>query len=117
MSKELTEIVDLQTVERLFAVLAVLMPILGLVFGRLWGSRNGQIALGTMRGLLVGLIGTANWLLWRVYNGITDRNGLDTVRNLAINAIVFVVAGILLGLVVRRFWRAPTVIEKREIDL
>lgn len=36
-------------------------------------------------------------LLWRVYSGITDRLGLDTVRNLAVNFALFVVVGGLCG--------------------
>jgi hypothetical protein len=36
-------------------------------------------------------------VLWRVYNAITDRIGLDTVANLLINLVLFVVIGAACG--------------------
>ena len=36
-------------------------------------------------------------LMWRVYNAITDRLGLDTVANLLVNLGLFVVVGVLCG--------------------
>ena len=115
MPKELTEIVDLDKVEKLFLALALILPILGLAIGRVWGTKQGEPTLGTKRGLLIGLIGVANWLLWRVFNAITERNGLDTVRNLGINFVVFVLAGIGLAVALPRLWGTmPT--QQKEVD-
>ena len=36
-------------------------------------------------------------ILWRVYNSVTDRLGLDTVLNLAVNLALFAVVGVLCG--------------------
>jgi hypothetical protein len=36
-------------------------------------------------------------ILWRVYNAITDRIGLDTVANLLVNLILFVAVGAACG--------------------
>lgn len=94
---ELREIVDIAAVERLFLMLAVLGPIAGLVIGAAVGKRRGQIRSGALAGLMVGLLGTLNWLLWHVYNTLTDTNGLDSVKGLAINLALFVVVGALLG--------------------
>ena len=37
------------------------------------------------------------WMLWRVYNAITERLGLDTVANLLVNLALFVTVGVLCG--------------------
>jgi hypothetical protein len=39
-------------------------------------------------------------VLWRVYNTVTNRFGLDTVANLLVNLALFVVVGVLCG----AFW-------------
>ena len=74
-------------------MLAVLVaaPLLGLA----WGAAMKRLG----RGLVVGLLlGGGNFGLWTVYNRITDRLGLDTVKNLLVNMAVFVVVGVLGGL-------------------
>ncbi len=94
---ELREIVDLAAVERLFLVLAVLGPLLGLGIGVGVGRSRNRVRQSAVTGLLLGLLGTLNWLLWRVYNTLTEANGLDSVKNLAINLLLFVVIGAALG--------------------
>jgi len=94
---ELREIVDIAAVERLFQLLAIVGPIAGLVIGAAIGKRRDHLRSGALTGLLIGLLGTLNWLLWRVYNGLTDANGLDSVKGLAINLVLFVIVGVVLG--------------------
>lgn len=94
---ELREIVDIAAVERLFLLLAILGPVAGLLIGAVTGRRHGRVRQAAQAGLLFGLLGTLNWLLWRVYNALTDANGLDSVKGLAINLALFVVVGIALG--------------------
>ena len=94
---ELREIVDLNAVNRVFALAAYLAPICGLLLGALVGSRRGALRQGVRSGLVIGMAGPLNWLLWRVYNLLTDRNGLDTVRNLLINLTLFITLGALFG--------------------
>jgi len=74
-------------------MLAVLIaaPAIGL----LWGAAAKRLRRGLAVGLLVGV---GNYALWTVYNAITDRLGLDTVKNLLVNLALFVVVGIAAGL-------------------
>jgi uncharacterized membrane protein len=104
------ELVDAEQVGKLFLVLAVALPALGIGVGLWYGRREGR-RRGALYGSLVGLIGPLNLILWRVYNGITDAVGLDTVRNLVINLVLFVVVGALIGVgagfAIRRSGAAP----------
>lgn len=74
-------------------MLAVLFgaPLVGLVWG--------VVAKRLVRGLVIGLgVGIGNDVLWTVYNAITDKLGLDTVKNLVVNVSLFVVLGVIIGL-------------------
>ena len=76
----------------------VLAPLIGL----LWGF----LAKRAVRGLLIGvLVGAGNFALWNGYNAITDKLGLDTVKNLLTNLCLFVVLGAVIG--VGANWFAP----------
>src|SRR5690348_12153185 len=101
----LHEIISTGTVDRLFTLLALLLPIGGAIIGGAVGRRRQNVRGGAQLGLLVGLIGPLNWLLWRVYNALTDRIGLDTVRNVAVNLLLFVVIGALIGVGIGWFTR------------
>ena len=105
MGGDLREIVDAEQIGRVFAALALVMPPLCILCGWMYGRLRG-IRRGVLYGFLLGLLGPLNWLLWRVYNGITEAVGLDTVRNLVINLVVFLVVGVVVGIgagfVVRR---------------
>ncbi len=68
--------------------------VLGLVAGTVAGliaKRKGQSPV--LVGLLWGVPGVLGGILWRVYNAITDRLGLDSAVNLAVNAALFVIVG------------------------
>jgi hypothetical protein len=107
---ELREIIEVPTVERWFAILAVAGPVVGLSIGAVVGARKGLLKRGATMGLCVGLLGTLNWILWRLYNALTNANGLDTVKNVLINLVVFVGIGAALGFgfgYARRFWQLP----------
>ena len=60
----------------------------------IWGAATKKLARDLVLGLLVG---GGNYALWTVYNAITDRLGLDTVKNLLVNLALFVFIGILAG--------------------
>ncbi len=100
---ELHEIVDISAVGKLFALLAVAGPIAGTAVGVILAQRRkgANVRRGAIIGLLFGLIGPINLILWRLFNAITDANGLDTVRNLGINVAVFAALGIAIGFVLR----------------
>lgn len=87
------EIVTTEQVEALFVALAVAGPFVGAGIGWARGRR-------ALIGLLWGLLFTANWILWCVYNAITNRLGLDTVRNLLVNLALFIAVGAIAGYVV-----------------
>lgn len=87
------EIITASQVDALFLALAVAGPLIGAGIGWARGRRP-------LVGLLWGLLLTANWILWRIYNTITDRLGLDTVRNLLVNLALFVALGAIAGYIV-----------------
>ena len=103
---DMRELVTVEQVNRLFLVLAVVTPMVGTAVGAALGARQRALRRGLRLGLLVGLLGPINLGLWRMYNGITDRLGLDTVRNLLTNLALFaaigVAAGIAIGVVSHR---------------
>src|SRR5262245_13996433 len=78
-------------------ILAVVGPVVGLLLGAVAGARKGASKRGAIAGLIVGLLGTLNWILWRLYNALTDANGLDTVKNVLINLVVFIGIGAAVG--------------------
>ena len=94
------EIVTVETVGAIFNLLAALFPLIGAMVGAGYQLRSRDRGSAWRMGLGVGVIGPANWLLWRLYNALTDRNGLDTVRNFAVNLVVFVVIGLGIGIVI-----------------
>lgn len=108
---DLHEIVDLNSVSRLFNILAFAGPIAGLVIGALLGLRKGNAKRGAAIGLLVGCIGLLNQLLWNTFRTITDRNGLDTVKNLFINLALFVAVGAVIGAAAGRMSRRQSVVQ------
>ncbi len=81
-----------------------MLGVLGIapLIGLLWGF----LAKRAGRGLLIGvLVGAGNFALWNGYNAITDKLGLDTVKNLLTNLCLFVVLGVVIG--VGASWFAP----------
>ena len=89
------EMVTRAQADTLFMVVFVLGIIAGPIAGWL-ARRSGSdsIAAALLWGGPLVLIG----VLWRVYNAITDRIGLDSVANLAVNFVLFVVVGVACGL-------------------
>lgn len=47
-------------------------------------------------------VGALVWPLWRLYDTIVERMGLDSVAALGINLGIFVLVGLVLGLIARR---------------
>jgi hypothetical protein len=99
------ELVDLDAVERLFGWLALLVPVIAIGAGA--ALQFGARRAGALRiGILVGLLGPANWLLWRIYNGIEDHYGLDSVKAMLLNLALFAALGVAIGIGVRAFRRS-----------
>jgi len=91
------EIVNSEAVGRLFLLLAVVCPFLGAGIGAAWGAKRGAVKRGAIRGLLIGLLAMLNGILWIIYNGIVEKTGLDSVRNVVINALLFGGVGVTIG--------------------
>ena len=84
------ELIDEHQAHLLMLAILILAPIVGLGWGA-WAKRVGP-------GLLLGaLVGGGNYALWTVYNAITEKLGLDTVKNLLVNLGLFVVIGVVAG--------------------
>lgn len=99
------EIVTVGQADRLILVLAVSLPVVGLILGAIVGAVRKAAARGVVLGFAAGLVGPALWALWRMYNGIIGVYGLDSVRGLFVNLALFVAVGLVLGLVVGLMWR------------
>ena len=96
------ELVDLAAVERWFGLLALLVPILGVGIGAVLQFRARRP--GALRtGILIGLLGPANWLLWRIFNVSEDHYGLDSVKAMLLNLALFAALGITVGIGVQVF--------------
>ena len=96
---DMREIVTMEQANHWILVLAIVLPIVGTVIGGAFGARNGLPIRGALKGFLVGLVGPLNLILWKVYNVITDRLGLDSVKNLLVNLALFAGIGIVGALV------------------
>jgi len=94
------ELVTTEQAERMLRLLAAGLPIAGLVIGTLFGAIRRRVARSVLAGLLLGLLGPVAFGLWRVYNGIMGRYGLDSVKGLLINLALFSVVGLAIGVAV-----------------
>jgi len=103
---EMREIVTLEQANSLFLWIAIAAPIIGILVGAGVGARRGNTGRASVRGFVIGLLGPANLVLWNIYNLITDRLGLDTVKNLLVNLSLFVALGIIAGIIAGRYYRA-----------
>ncbi|MGO8672426.1 MAG: hypothetical protein ACLQVD_13815 [Capsulimonadaceae bacterium] len=86
------ELVTVEQANHLMLVVLVAAPLVGLLLGAI----VKQVKWYTLGGLA---IGAGNYVMWTVYNAITDRIGLDTVKNLVVNLVLFIVVGIVIGAV------------------
>lgn len=93
---EMREIVSEKMVNQAMLVIAIVAPILGALIGLVVGMARKRL-VEVARGLMVGSLGTVAWGMWHAYNAVTARFGLDTVKNLGINAAMFITAGIVIG--------------------
>jgi hypothetical protein len=96
------EIVTTEQAERVLRLLAIVLPVVGLIAGVVVGAIRKRVTDGALTGLLIGLIGPAAWGLWRVFNAIEGRFGLDSVKGLLINLALFAVIGLAIGVAVGR---------------
>lgn len=101
METILKYLLDEDFITRLIVLCAWVSPTVGLVAGSIYGWTRGQLLNGFLRGLGLGCLGTLVWVMWTVYSALTDHYGLDSVKNLVINLIIFLLTGIVAGLLYR----------------
>jgi hypothetical protein len=83
-------------------------PLAGVVIGLIVGAARRCTTVGLWQGAAVGLLGPVTYGLWRFYdftvryNPQTGEAGLHKVRVHALNALIFIVLGLVLGLIYRR---------------
>lgn len=63
-----------------------------------WRLRHFGLRLS---GITLAAAGVAIWLLWQVYFAVTEHFGLDSVKGLGVNILVFVVIGVVIGIFIR----------------
>lgn len=78
------------------AVFGVGLPFLALFFALvLWKPQPTWARLLAVAGMLTGV-------LWWIFNAILDRTGPESIGGLSLCALLFIVAGVGLGLLLRR---------------
>ncbi|MCD6360966.1 MAG: hypothetical protein J7M38_08875 [Armatimonadetes bacterium] len=97
------ELVTVEQADALIRILAWGGPMAGVVIGTIWGGMRRRLLTGAARGFAVGLLGPIVWLMWLLYcwmvryNPATGEAGLQSVATMALNALIFLTAGIVLG--------------------
>lgn len=96
-------ILNENNINMIFLIGIFILPVLGFLSGVVIGKWRDNLQFYIYRGLFLGAFGPINWLMWQLYNKVTDHYGLDTVKNLLMNLAIFATLGLLLGLVMR-YW-------------
>jgi hypothetical protein len=105
----MTELVTVEQAESVLRALIWMGPLLGALVGLIAGYARKCIGLGLWQGVAVGLLGPVIYGLWRFYsymvryNPETGEAGLHKVWVHALNALIFIVLGVALGAIYRRF--------------
>lgn len=108
MLKQILDVVLNETIiDRFFCFLLWVGPVIGLVIGSLSGLIRKRVFKHASAGLLIGFTGTLISVMWYVYNLIMDHFGLDSVAGLLLNLLLFVLVGMVAGLIFRWFFRRP----------
>jgi hypothetical protein len=94
------ELISLPEANHIMLALLIVAPVVGVLLG----LATKQLIRGAVYGVV---LGGGNYVLWTVYNAITDQLGLDTVKNLIVNLTLFIIVGVVAGLVIRRVDRRP----------
>ncbi len=99
------ELITQAEFSRYLLVAAGLTMFAGLGYGVYWRKQSGSGRWAMARGAAVAALGPAAFGLWGTYNRIEDYYGLDSVRALGLNLLLFVAVGVLVGVAVRRIWQ------------
>lgn len=99
------ELVTVEQTGRALFLLALAMPVAGLLIGAGVGMARKQVVLCAVTGLSIGAAGPALLVLWTIFNTIMAIFGLDSVRGLLVSIALFAVIGLAVGAVVGRIRR------------
>lgn len=91
------ELVSPETVERAFWIAAAVGPVIGLFVGGTIGYIKRSTKRGLIGGFLLGLLTYVVYGMWRIFNVVTDKLGLDSVANLVVELFLFAAVGMLIG--------------------
>jgi len=92
------ELISIQQANDIMIVILIAGPVIGALYGWIKKELIRSVVYGTV-------IGFGNFALWSIYNAITNSLGLDTVKNLLVNLALFIIVGVVAGLVIGRFDR------------
>lgn len=97
------ELISEQQAHLIVIALSILVTLGSLVWAA-WASRkkNSDARLVWTLGVSMAALGPLLFILWTVYNAIENHYGLDSVKALLINLVLFLVVGLAVGLVFRR---------------
>ncbi|MEP6755754.1 MAG: hypothetical protein ABJA67_09655 [Chthonomonadales bacterium] len=102
MGDDLREIVTMGQMNGLLLSLAILSPVVGVIYFMVYGKKSSDASETKQTAIVIGVIGPFALVMWKVYNAITARLGLDSVKNLVVNLVLFVAIGIAAGLFLSR---------------
>ncbi|MGI5818887.1 MAG: hypothetical protein ACOX9R_12410 [Armatimonadota bacterium] len=117
----MTELVTVEQAEAVFLTLVWVGPLLGALIGLIVGYVRRCLTAGLWQGVAVGLLGPIIYAAWRFYehtvsyDPATGEAGLHKVSVHVLNALIFITAGVALGVVYRR-WVFPETGDEPEAD-
>ncbi len=101
------ELVTTSEINRLFVILALVLPLPVLVATMLISRFSRVTKLWYRAGIAVALAAPFNLLLWKIYEANTHHLGLDTVNNVLVNLALFVVVGVIGGVIIAKLMSVP----------
>jgi len=99
------ELIDEKTFVTGLTAAAGLLFIVGAALFLGWRKRRPTVFFASLV-MLIG--GPALWLLWLAYCGVVKHFGLDSVKGLGVNLVIFIAVGALLGVLLGFLQRRRT---------
>ncbi|OGL45943.1 MAG: hypothetical protein A2161_00885 [Candidatus Schekmanbacteria bacterium RBG_13_48_7] len=107
----LSIILDENFVEKLFLIVSIIAPVAGFLSGYLLGRLRNRSKEYCLKGVFFGFLGTLNYFLYKMYSYFvrydpeTGSVGLHQVKTLLLNVGIFIILGIILGLIYRLLFK------------